>query len=212
MPFFHPLRWTRRIVTFVVLAAVIYLIVSGVQVLLAATSSTSSIGPIAPARVIVVLPGGLVHGRPTPALTDELEQALSLFVAHRAKLVAVAEGVAPLGRSASPGAAAMHFLEHSGLPPADATLLATSNDEATLAAVATRYGDHGLDQVIIVTDPLHVLLVQETAAALSLRAEISAAVPPKQGFVTELDRVWLQASGIAVGRIIGFSRVGWGSG
>src|SRR5579875_1301655 len=96
-----PIRLAFRLVSLVVLAIVVYLVVSGVQVALGATASVGTAG-LRPAEAIVVLPAAIVNGAPSGDFLGRLQEALACYQAHVAPRVVVA-GTA--GAPSEPGTA-----------------------------------------------------------------------------------------------------------
>jgi hypothetical protein len=210
MLFFGVFRWFRRLVYLVVLGVFLYVVVSGVQVILAASPSGSPTA-VAPARAIVVLPGPIKSPTLSFNLQQRLDQALLLFIHHRAPTVVVAGG-AP--RPGEPTIASLEaqYLVRQALPMKDIFELSTSQDPATLSAVEAVYGDGRPARVILVANPFDLLRVSKTAVAEGLLPEVSPAPPPRQSFLHEFAVLWTEAAAVSFGRVVGFQHTGWASG
>lgn len=215
------LKWPLRIVGLVVLGLVAYLVVSVVQVLTASQVSQLP-SAVSPAAMIVVIspPGG--SAKLTTDITNRLEQALTLYQARRAPIVAVtgsstpADHSGPLATTGLPAAttelgAEIRFLEQQGLPQAHIYEAYGASDPAALAAVAKVVGHEDGGRVILVADPLSSLRLRATASSKGLVPEISPASPPSRAFWTDVGEVWRQALALAEGRVLGFGSTGWAS-
>lgn len=201
---FAPLRWALKLGYFAVLAAAVYVVVSAVQVV------SASHLPIAPtavrrAQAIVVLGGSSPTGAQPPDLS-RLEQAHALYASGRAPEVLVAGAPARPG-GADPTAAEQRWLAANGVPVKYTEPIRIADGAAALAAVDALLGPGA--KVVVVTDAIDALWTKGAAARAGLAAQISPAVGSELSFYREFGALWRQATGVAVGRLIGYSHTPW---
>jgi hypothetical protein len=215
------LRWSVRAVVLAVVAIFIYLVISVIQVLTASQVSQLPASVETAAAIVVMSPPG-GSGKLSTDLVNRLEQALSLYEAHKATIVVVtgangATGLSdPVSVQGVPAAstevgAEIRFLEQEGMLPTHIYQAGGTDDTSGLAGVKTVVGKTDGGRVIIVADPLSSLRLRATAAADGLVPEISPGTPPSAGFMSDVGQVWKQASAVALGRVLGFSSTGWAS-
>jgi hypothetical protein len=215
------LKWSLRVVGLAVVATFIYLVISVIQVLTASQVSQLPASVEGAAAIVVMSPPG-GSGKLSTDLVNRLEQALSLYEAHKAQIVVVtgangATGLTdPVSVQGVPAAstevgAEIRFLEQQGMLPTHIYQAGGTDDMGGLAGVKTIVGHEDGGKVIIVADPLSSLRLRATAAADGLVPEISPGTPPSAGFMNDVGQVWKQASAVALGRVLGFSSTGWAS-
>jgi hypothetical protein len=188
-----PLKIMMKLVWLVVLAAVVYVIVSGVQVVLA-----SRIPPgtkmLSPAATIIVLGSSVEQSPLTADLSNRLQEGLKCFDDHLAPSITVT------------GAGMVAQLELDGVPRKDVQVVSGSSTAAQIqSAAAIGPGQ----RVIIVTDAMDAFWVRGTAVHYGLRPQIAPALSSERPFYEQLGTVLSQASAVAVGRVLGFERASW---
>jgi hypothetical protein len=190
-----PLKMLMKLVSLVVTAAVIYLIVSGVQVVLAAKLPQGT-KTLKPAATILVLGSSVAQSPLSADLVNRLEEGLKCFNDHLAPSLTVT------------AADAKAWLEQNGVPKSnDIQVVNGANAASQLQAAATTIG--GGKKVIIVTDAMDAYWVRGTAVHYGLRPQIAPALGSERPFYDQLGTVLSQASAVAVGRILGFERASW---
>ena len=218
MFFLSPLRWALRIPSLILTAAVVYVVVSGVQVIVASRQAVPT-SAMAGSRAIVVLPAALEGSAPSPDLLGRLEEARSLYQAGVAPTVLVAavpqtsSGSSPAGAPStgpSPSAIARAWLVGQHVGAGAVVALHSTTAAETLSAAAALLGTPA--KVVVVTDAMDALFSRGAAAADGLQAVVAPAVGSSSIAVSELGPLWRQATGVAVGRVIGYGRVGWAGG
>jgi hypothetical protein len=191
-----PLKMLMKLVSLVVTAAVIYLIVSGVQVVLAAKLPQGT-KTLKPAATILVLGSSVAQSPLSADLVNRLEEGLKCFNDHLAPSLTVT------------AADAKAWLEQNGVPKSnDIQVVNGANAASQLQAAATTIG--GGKKVIIVTDAMDAYWVRGTAVHYGLRPQIAPALGSERPFYGQLGTALSQASAVAVGRILGFERASWG--
>lgn len=206
MLLFAPIKWAFKLAYFAVLAAVVYVVVSGFQVVSASHLPTAAGGVLPGARAIVVLGAPTDGSQPGTDLSARLEQALALYQARQAPTLFVVGAQAQGANGAEPQVMAS-WLETRGVP-AQAVLQVTAPDAATgLSEVATQLGN-GV-KVVVVTDAIDALWTKGAASRDGLTAVVSPAIGSEKAFYEELGQLWRQATGVAVGRVIGYANAPW---
>jgi uncharacterized SAM-binding protein YcdF (DUF218 family) len=195
-------RWILRLAVFGVVVVVGYLSVSWYQVW-----STGRSDQAQAVDAIVVMGAAQYDGEPSPQLAARLDHVAELWPRGLAPLVVVTGGNRPGDRFTEADASAAYLVER-GVPE---TAIVREDQGTTsfesLRGVADVLGERGLDDVLIVTDPYHALRSRLIAEEVGLRAHVS---PTPDSVVTggsELVHQLEEAAGVAIGRLIGFSRI-----
>lgn len=218
MFFLSPLRWALRIPSMILTGAIVYVAVSGVQVIVASRQGVPASGA-GPAAAIVVLPASLEGSAPSPDLLGRLEEARSLYRAGVAPKVLVAAtsqastSQVSGGSSAtgpSPSAIARAWLVAQGVPAGSVVALHSTTAAQTLSAAAVLLAPPA--KVVVVTDAMDALFTRGAAGADGLQAVVAPAVGSSAIALSDLGPLWRQATGVAVGRVIGYSRASWAGG
>jgi len=218
---FAPIKWAIKLFSLVLTAGIIYLFVTGVQIVLAENSI--GIGSVSSQKVgaIVLLVPEQSGIAATPDLVSRLQTTLSLFQSHISRSIILAssqrEGFASVFRARKSTAyndglmSAARWLHAHGVTGSDIAGSFGGTTYDSLRSAAQRITR--AHQVVIVTDAIDRLWVSHTAGAAGLNVErIYSAVGSKQFFTHELGTLWTQDSGVAAGRIIGFSHTTWPTG
>ena len=204
---FGPIRLALRLVTLVVIGLVVYFIVCAVQVLLASRLTTNP-SVVRPASAIVVVDNTNQSGAPTGDIRARLKWTGRLYAAGRARKVML---VATRAVKDGPGLnRVVHTLLTEGIPNSALVELRSSTTTRGFSTVATRLG-HGV-RVIVVTDAIDALWAEGAVSADGLRVEISSPPSSHKIFFAEFSELCEQASGVAVGRAIGFGHASWAAG
>lgn len=198
-------RWPRRVALGLVLVVVglaAYYLVTLYQV-----HTTGSDDQARPAEAIVVLGAAQYDGRPSAQLQARLDHALTLWQQGIAPLVVVTGGNQPGDRFTEAEASATYLAERG--VPAEALVLesASRNTFDALASTQVLLAQRGLDDVVIVSDPFHLLRARLIATEVGLSAVTSPTPTSVVGSDEGRTRELKEAAGVAVGRIIGFERL-----
>jgi uncharacterized SAM-binding protein YcdF (DUF218 family) len=161
------------------------------------------------AQAIIVLGAAQYDGRPSPVLATRLEHTLQLWQEGLAPYIVVTGGRQPGDRFTEASASADWLLER-GVP--DDAILREVQGATTwesLAASARFLKERGLTDVLIVSDPYHLLRAKETAEEVGLHARTS---PVPNSLVTgwaEKQHILKEAAGVAVARLpfVGYRRL-----
>lgn len=205
---FAPIRWALRLPALLVVGAAVYVVASGVQVVTASRHTVEASG-LQKAAAIVVLPAPLSGTSPSADLVDRLEEALSLSRAGVAPKVVVAGAPAHPG-APSPSAVARSWLVAHGVAASAILPLAAPTATATLAALPAVLGASA--HIVAVTDGIDALFTRGAATGDGLKAVVAPAVGSTSLSASNFGSLWRQATGVAVGRIIGYSHVTWAGG
>lgn len=195
------MRTAGRLLSLVLLAIVVYLALSAVQVWLASRKDET-----AQADAIVVLGAAQYDGRPSPALKARLDHAATLYGDGRAPLVWVTGGKQP-GDRFSEASASDLYLQDQGVARDDLRLeVHGANTYEALAAAARELRRNDHRDVLLVSDPWHSYRLAAIAADLGLRPRVSPAraTDLSAGSVRRFAR---ETAAVALGRIVGFGRL-----
>ena len=123
----------------------------------------------APSRAIVVLGAAQYNGKPSPVLKARLDHAALLYADSVAPLIVLTGGVAAGDRMSEAEAAAAYLA--GVVPPPVLVVLPTgrTTDESIVAAAEWCRG-YGITEVVVVSDPFHMLRVRPEARRQGLTA------------------------------------------
>ena len=208
---FWPIKLAFRLVELLLGAVIVYLVVTAVQVAMAANvPSGSPAAASAPkAAAIVVLGAAQPAGKPSADAAARLAEARALYRAGRAPRLVVAQ-IEPLTGGVVGDAA--NWLTAHGVPVDQAYRIFADDTATQLRLAAASLGAKPAPArpipVLIVTDAVDALWTERAAAQDGLAATI---VAPSGAAVSvhEIGPLWRETSAVAAGRIIGFSRVTW---
>lgn len=198
-------RWLRFVFA-TGLVLVLYFCGSLLQVWEAGRSETFAKGD---GRVdaIVVLGAAQYDGRPSPQLRARLDHALSLWRREAAQLVVVTGGKQVGDRFTEAEAGRSYLVEHG--VPIDVIVVeprGTSTYES-LRSTSTELAARGLRNVVVVSDPYHVLRATLVAREVGLAAQPSATRTGVTVGAAALGRNVREALGVMIGRVIGFRQL-----
>ncbi len=197
-----PLKLAAKLVALAVLAVVVYLGVTFVQVWMDSRRDQAR-----PAQAIIVMGSAQYNGVPSPDLKARLDHALALWQRHLAPTMVVTGGKQAADRYTEATAEANYLLAH-GVP--DSSILREVNGRDTwdsLAAASVFLKQRGITHVLLVSDPFHDARIQAMSAELGLTGYVSPTrTSPIRG-LDNLEHLGKEAVEVALGRIIGFRRL-----
>ena len=201
----RPRRWLRRVLLALVLIVVglaAYYLVTLYQV-----HATGRDDGARPAEAIVVLGAAQYDGRPSAQLQARLDHALTLWQQGIAPLVVVTGGNQPGDRFTEAEASAAYLIERG--VPAEAIVLESASRTTYDALESTEVllAERGLDDVVLVSDPFHLLRARLIAEEVGLSAATSPTPTSVVGSSEGRSRELKEAAGVALGRVIGFDRL-----
>lgn len=141
---------------------------SAIAVLRAATHDEA-----ARADAIIVLGAAQYRGRPSPVLRARLDHAVDLYTRGLAPRLVLTGGIAE-GDTASEAAVGRLYVLQAGVP--DSAILTENEGRSTgqsLEGVARLLAARGLTEVVVVSDPFHVLRAGRAARRLGLQVRTS---------------------------------------
>jgi uncharacterized SAM-binding protein YcdF (DUF218 family) len=201
MLFPRPVGFALKIVGLLVVAVVVYFVVSLVQVWLTSLEYAPQ-----KADAIVVMGSAQYDGVPSPDLEARLNEALLLYRQGFAPLVAVTGSKQPgdVYTEAESGAA---YLEAHGVPTGH-ILEAGGNDSwSNLADLASELRARDVHTLLMVTDPFHEDRSMAIASALGFTPHPTPTqTSPIRGLST-VPYFLKEALGVGLGRIIGFQHL-----
>jgi len=196
------LRFILRMVAVVVAAVLVYLAVTGVQVWITGRRYDPR-----PAGAIVVMGAAQYNGVPSPDLASRLDQAAILWRQHFAGTIMVTGSKEPGDRYTEAEASARYLLM-AGIPGRDIVESGGSNSWQNLSQAAPVLRSRGELTVLIVTDKFHVARSLAIASSVALTPyPTPTQTSPIRGWAT-VPYYAKETVGVALGRIIGFDRLG----
>lgn len=204
-------RLFRRLVVLVVLAGLIYGLVTFGQVWLKARDDEATgTGGDAVADAIVVLGAAQYNGRPSPVLAARLDHAADLYDRGLAPLIVVTGGQADgdATRNTEASASADYLATEHGISQDDILRENSGcNTWESLASTANELRKRGKEKVVLVSDPFHSARVAAMAGELDLDARVSPTRTSPIGGQRELRFMARETAVVAVGRIVGFRQL-----
>jgi uncharacterized SAM-binding protein YcdF (DUF218 family) len=193
-------RILRRLVGFVLLAGLIYLTVTFIQVWMASRRDEARAS-----EAIVVFGAAQYNGRPSPVLRARLDHAADLYKRDIASTIVVTGGNRPGDRSNEATASAAYLRRTYGIPDEDILReISSTNSWEQMASAANELRKRDKEEVVLVTDPFHAARVQAMADELGLVSAVSPTrTSPIQG-TEELRHLARETVAVAAGRIVGF--------
>jgi uncharacterized SAM-binding protein YcdF (DUF218 family) len=195
------LRFIVRVVTFLVMLILIYLVVTAVQVWLTGRRYEPR-----PAGAIVVMGAAQYNGVPSPDLAARLDEAELLWHQHYATDIMVTGSKEP-GDQYTESEASARYLIAAGIPGAVIFQAGGNDSWQNLALAAPVLVEHGDSTVLVVTDPFHEDRSLAIASSLHL---VPYPAPTRTSPIKGLSTVPYYAKetlGVALGRIIGFDHL-----
>lgn len=195
------MRALVRAATVVLGLALLYLVVTTVQILAAARHDQRM-----PADAIIVLGAAQYDGQPSPELRQRLDHAAALYDEDLAPFIWVTGGRQP-GDRFSEASASSRYLIRQGIPN-DAVQLEIhgGNSYESLAATARYLKDRNQRHVLLVSDAWHTYRLRAIAREVGLRPRVSPSSPAKLSG-TGLRRLVREVTAVAAGRFVGYRRL-----
>lgn len=157
---------------------------------------------------IVVLGAAQYDGRPSPQFAARLDHVVEVWRDGAAPLVVTTGGSRP-GDRFTEAEAGRRYLVDRGVPESAIVEVGGATSFESLSAVRTVLGDRLGEsaRVLLVSDPFHSLRIRLIAQELGLTAYVS---PTRSSPVDGRAALWRElreASGVGLGRLIGFRRL-----
>ncbi|HNJ97274.1 MAG TPA: YdcF family protein [Ilumatobacteraceae bacterium] len=159
-----------------------------------------------PVDAIIVLGAAQYDGRPAPVLEARLNHVVELYQQGYAPLVVTTGGNQPGDRFTEAEASANYLIDH-GVPKGAIVEVVGDTSYDELRAARDVLHGRGLDRVLLVSDPYHMLRVRLVAEELGLTAYVSPTRTSPVGGWTAFELHLKEAAGISLGRLIGFDRL-----
>jgi uncharacterized SAM-binding protein YcdF (DUF218 family) len=196
-----PLRLVFKILFLLVLAVVVYFVVTLVQVWL-----TSRHYDPRPAQAIVVMGAAQYDGVPSPDLRARLNEALLLFHQGEAGVVAVT-GSKEKGDQFTEAEAGARYLETKGVPSTAIVEAGGDDTWQSLSDVAPMLKARGDTKILMVTDPFHEDRSMAIASQLGLTPyPTPTQTSPITGWAT-VPYFLKEAVGVSLGRVVGYQHL-----
>jgi uncharacterized SAM-binding protein YcdF (DUF218 family) len=195
------LRFLLRMVAFVVMVALVYLVITAVQVWIIGRRYEPR-----PAGAIVVMGAAQYNGVPSPDLASRLDEAELLWRQHDATDIMVT-GSKEVGDRYTEAQASARYLVAAGVPARDILESGGSDSWENLSLAAPVLLAHDDGTVLMVTDPFH----EDRSLAIATDVGLTAyPTPTRTSPIKGLAAVPYyakEALGVALGRIIGFDHL-----
>jgi uncharacterized SAM-binding protein YcdF (DUF218 family) len=195
------IRFIVRVVLYLVMAVLVYLAVTAVQVWLTGRRYEPR-----PAGAIVVMGAAQYNGVPSPDLAARLDEA-ELLWRQRYAVTVMVTGSKQRGDHYTESQASAHYLVAAGVPAHDILQAGGSDSWNNLALAAPQLLARGDTTVLVVTDPFHEDRSLAIATDVGLLAYPTPThTSPIKGFAT-IPYYAKETVGVALGRIIGFDHL-----
>ncbi len=195
---FGPLRLAFRLVLGVLMALVVYFVVTLVQVWL-----TSRQYDPRPAGAIVVMGAAQYDGVPSPDLRSRLDEALILYRQGYARMVVVT-GSKEKGDRFTEAQSGARYLELAGVSASDVLEAGGSDSYQNMSGAADELEPRGLTTVLVTTDPFHEDRSMAIASGLGLEPyPTPTRTSPIRGW-SAVPFYLREALAVGVGRVIGY--------
>lgn len=158
------MKWIKTVLGLGVLVVAVSYLVAFFSVL--AVSRQDQARPV---PAIVVLGAAQYNGKPSPVLKARLDHAARLYADSIAPLIVLTGGVAA-GDKTSEAEAAAAYLGKSVPAPALVVLPAGRATDESIVAAAEWCRGYGITEVVVVSDPFHMLRVRLEARRQGLTA------------------------------------------
>jgi uncharacterized SAM-binding protein YcdF (DUF218 family) len=195
------LRFILRVVTLLVIAIVVYLLVTLVQVWLVSRRYEPR-----PAGAIIVMGAAQYNGVPSPDLAARLNEAELLWRQHYATDIMVTGSKQP-GDVYTESEASARYLIAAGIPGRDIFEAGGSDSWENLSLAAPTLLHRGDGTVLIATDPFHEARSLAIASSLGLTPyPTPTRTSPIRGAAT-IPYFAKETVGVGLGRIIGYNHL-----
>jgi len=195
------IRWFLARILIIVVVIGAYFAVTAVQVWL-----TSRHHEARPVQAIVVMGAAQYDGVPSPDLVSRLQEASTLWGQHLATTMVVT-GSKQTGDQFTEAHASAVWLEQHGVPADDIVEVGGDDSWTNLSLASAALHKRGLTKVLIVTDGFHEDRSLAIASNVNLQAWPAPATnSPIKGWAT-VPYYAKETVGVALGRIIGYSRL-----
>jgi uncharacterized SAM-binding protein YcdF (DUF218 family) len=200
---FGPFRLAIRIVSLLLVAIIVYLAVSLVQVWL-----TSRDYDAHPAAAILVMGAAEDNGVPTLDLQARLNEALLLYRNGDSHLIMVT-GYKEKGDVYTESGVSASYLEKEGVPAGDILQAGGSNSYENVADAAPQLKARDATTILVATDPFHEDRSMAIASTLGLTpSPTPTRTSPITGWST-VPYFLKEAVGVGLGRILGYNHLEW---
>ena len=195
------LRFALRLAKYLVIAVVIYLAVTAVQVWLTGQRYSPQAS-----GAIVVMGAAQYNGVPSPDLRARLEQASLLWHQHYASTVMVTGSKEP-GDVYTEAQASARYLESVGVPATDILKAGGRDSWQNLSEAAPLLIARGETTVLVVTDKFHVARSMAIASSVGLTPHPTPTQTSPISGISALPYYAKETAEVALGRIIGFDHL-----
>ncbi len=208
-----PLRIAQRVVSLLVSLAVVYLGFSAYQVVNYASGLAPSPATVARSGAIVLLGAPLKAGAPGPELQLRLGDALTLYQAKISPRIFVTGPRATVSGAPTVTGVSVRWLVVSGVPRSAIRVVVAADPHTALDVLGSRLGPG--TKVAVVTDAVDAFFVEQLATGAGLVAQIFPTSDSQRSLPSLLGgfgSLWRETTAVALGRVVGYGRIGWAGG
>ena len=195
---FAPLRIAFRILRLLVVAVVLYVAVTFVQVWL-----TSRENDPHSAGAALVFGTATTYTEPSEDLAGRLERALQLYRSRDVPLIVVTGGKRP-GDLYTEAQISARWLEARGVPAGSILLGGGSDTWENVASVASALHARHVHSLLVVTDPFHEDRAMATTSGFSFEVSPAPSEHSPIGGAGLWGHLFQESLEVAAGRIVGY--------
>jgi len=192
------LKWAIRIFIASMVAIVLYLGITAVQVWM-----TSRQHADVHADAILVLGTAEYNGTPSPDLRARLDEALALYQEGRAPIIAVTGGRLAGDVYTEAGVSAAYLHLH-GVPLSSLVIGSGSDTYENLESVAPQLKQRGASTLLVVTDPFHEDRSMAVASTFGFSPAPDPAVESPISGWAAVPYFFRETMAVAAGRLVGY--------
>jgi uncharacterized SAM-binding protein YcdF (DUF218 family) len=197
------LRLIIKIVVLIIVVAVGYFVVTGIQVWLTSRESD----PV-PSQAIIIMGAAQYNGVPSPDLLARLEDAYALYRQKLAPLI-IATGAKEPGDNYTEAWTEAHWLESQGVPSKAVFQVGGRTTWENLTLAQPVLDRHHVKHVLVVTDGFHEDRSMAIASELGFDPKpVPATSSPIKGWAT-FPYFMKETAAVSLGRLIGYSHLEW---
>jgi hypothetical protein len=198
---FSPFAWIRRLISLIFLLVLGFFIYCGYLVYSASQLPTSVAG-LKPASTIFIVDPASSSTQLSSDTINRLNQAINVYAADPARHVML------VGKGESITFAKEYLLANK-IPSRKLKVLPSASLPTAFADLA---GNRSLGSglITVVADALQADYIENIAADNNLKVQISPAINSEGFSLSWLAQLAQESSAVAVGKVIGFTRVDWG--
>ncbi len=197
---FSPFAWIRRLISLVLFLLLAFYVYCG-YLTYAASELPTSAAVLKTSNTILIIGPASSSTQLSADTVSRLNQAVDIYDIRPAKHVILAGNGKNITFS-------KEYLISNKIPPSRISILSASSVPGTFSALAGTVGRNRL--ITVVADALQAAYIENLAADNRLSIQMSPAINSEAVSLAGVGQLAKEASAVAVGKVIGFTRVDWG--